>query len=63
MVLGTSAGSLLVYSLAKGDLDYTITSEAGQRIGCLTWCEGDTVFSGADNLILCFDLEHKVVRR
>lgn len=62
-MLGTSAGSLLVYSLAKGDLEFKISSETSQRIGCLSWCEGGTVFSGAENLILCFDLESRTVKR
>lgn len=63
IVLGTSTGSLLVYSIAKGDLDFKINNETSQRINCLSWCEDSTVFSGAENQIICFDLERKAVKR
>lgn len=63
VVLGTSTGSLLVYSIAKGDLECKINSETSQRIGCVSWCEGNAVFAGAENLILRFDLETRAVKR
>lgn len=63
VALGTSSGSLLLYSIAKADLELKIDSETSQHVGCLSWCEGGVVYSGADNLILCFDLEKRAVKR
>lgn len=62
-MLGTSSGSLLVYSIAKGNLEYKIHSGTSQCVSCVSWSEGNLTYAGAEQLILCFDLETRSIKR
>lgn len=61
-MLGTTSGSLFVYSIAKGELECKIDSGTSQPIVCVTSSEGD-VYTGGDQHILSWDIEEKVVKR
>lgn len=60
--LGTTNGLLLVYSITKGDLDFTINSETSEVINCSSWQSGTEMYSSANQNILCWDLENRSVK-
>uniref|UniRef100_A0A1Y1KTT8 Small-subunit processome Utp12 domain-containing protein n=1 Tax=Photinus pyralis TaxID=7054 RepID=A0A1Y1KTT8_PHOPY len=62
IALGTSTGKLLVYSISKGDLDYTIDSETSLPIKCMSWCDGAILYSAIDQNIVKWNLEKRWVK-
>ncbi|KAJ8926553.1 hypothetical protein NQ314_021069 [Rhamnusium bicolor] len=58
IALGTTSGILLVYSISKADLDYTVNSETSQSVNCLSSVDSSIVYSGADQDIFVWNL-HK----
>ncbi|KAK5640559.1 hypothetical protein RI129_011370 [Pyrocoelia pectoralis] len=62
IALGTTAGKLLVYSIGKGDLDFTIDSNTPLPISCVSWCDGSILYSAVDQNIVKWNLEKKCVK-
>lgn len=64
VILGTTSGVLLVYSITKGGIDCTINSNTHSTVNCLSVSPGDSVvYSGSDNNILEWDLRVKKFKR
>ncbi|XP_044257003.1 WD repeat-containing protein 43, partial [Tribolium madens] len=61
IALGTSNGHLLVYSLVKGDLEFTIDSTTSQSINCLSSKNDEFVYSGADTHVIVWNLTKRNV--
>ncbi|XP_068907709.1 WD repeat-containing protein 43 [Tenebrio molitor] len=56
VVLGTTSGRLLIYSLTKSDLDYIIDSATNQPVNCLSSSNDGYVYSGTDTSVLVWNL-------
>lgn len=61
ILLGTTSGSLFVYSIAKGELECKIDSGTSQPILCVSSSERD-VYTGGDQYIVSWDIEEKFVK-
>ncbi|KAF7269513.1 WD repeat-containing protein 43 [Rhynchophorus ferrugineus] len=59
IVLGTTSGIILVYSLSKANVDYTIDSNSNLQIDCLSTANGILVYTGANQNILEWNLRKK----
>lgn len=62
IVLGTSSGLLLVYSISKADVDCSINSNTGEAITCLSSNSSKTVYSGSEQNVIVWDLDKKSVQ-
>ncbi|XP_030763020.1 WD repeat-containing protein 43 [Sitophilus oryzae] len=62
IVLGTTSGLILVYSLSKAGVDYTIDSNTHLQINCLSTVDGSLLYSGADQEILQWNLRKKTLK-
>lgn len=62
-MLGTTSGLLLNYSIAKGELDFTIDSKTNQAISCLSWQSGVEVYSAVEQNVVSWDLQKKAIKR
>ncbi|KAF5295879.1 hypothetical protein FQR65_LT10367 [Abscondita terminalis] len=62
VALGTTSGKLLVYSVGKGDLDFTIDSKTSSSINCISWNDGAIIYSAVDQNIVSWNLEKRWVK-
>lgn len=62
IILGTNVGSLLIYSIAKANLEYKIDGTTSQPILCIS-CLKEIAYSGNDQYILKWDLEERTIKR
>jgi len=62
ITLGTTSGSIFCYSIAKGDLDFTIKGN-NLSIACISWCEGALLFTGDEQTVICWDIEKRRIKR
>lgn len=60
IALGTSSGLLIVYSVLKGDISYTINSETNQSINCLSNSE-HILYSGIDQYVYVWNLSKRTL--
>ncbi|CAH0546158.1 unnamed protein product [Brassicogethes aeneus] len=56
IVLGTTSGSLLVYSIAKANVECSINSNLSQGITCISIDEANKAYTGADQDVLVWNL-------
>lgn len=63
LALGTSSGLLLVYSISKADLEYSISSGTSQSICCLSSTDNTTLYSGEEQNILEWNLDKRKLKR
>lgn len=61
IVLGTTSGVLLLYSITNAGLECTINSEINQPVNCLSTVDYNVVYSGSDHDVLVWDLEKKKI--
>nr|XP_023026900.1 WD repeat-containing protein 43 [Leptinotarsa decemlineata] len=61
IVLGTTAGLLLVYSISKGNLECTLNSETSQSLICLSSANYKEIYSGAEQYVFEWNLEKKTL--
>ncbi|XP_049819073.1 WD repeat-containing protein 43 [Aethina tumida] len=59
IALGTKSGLLLVYSIGKADVEYSINSETSQPISCITLDNSNVVYTGAEQNVLVWNLSKK----
>ncbi|XP_066254470.1 WD repeat-containing protein 43 [Euwallacea similis] len=59
IVLGTTSGILLIYSLTKGAIEYTIDSKTNTQVNCVSITSNSLSYSGADQNILEWNLKNK----
>ncbi|KAG5899254.1 hypothetical protein JTB14_035432 [Gonioctena quinquepunctata] len=59
IVLGTTSGLLLVYSISKSNLEYTINSETSQSLTCLSSADSKVIYSGAEQNVYVWNLDKK----
>ncbi|VEN54071.1 unnamed protein product [Callosobruchus maculatus] len=57
IALGTTNGLLLLYSLSKASVEFTIDSATSQTINCLSSADGSILYSGADQNVLVWNIE------
>ncbi|XP_018566878.1 WD repeat-containing protein 43 [Anoplophora glabripennis] len=57
IVLGSTSGLLLVYSIANANLECTINSQTSQSINCLSTIDSSIVYSGADQDVFIWNLQ------
>lgn len=62
IVLGTTTGVLLCYSIANANICFTISAKVNQEITCLSWNNGNILYSGSNQTILQWDLEKQILR-
>lgn len=62
IVLGTTTGLLLGYSVANASVTFKINSKLNQEITCLSWNGGSTIYSSANHTVICWDLERQAVK-
>ncbi|KAF2897424.1 hypothetical protein ILUMI_08750 [Ignelater luminosus] len=62
VALGTSSGLLLLYSISRANLDFTIDSETNQSISCLSWNDGTILYSAIDQNIVSWNLDKRTIR-
>ncbi|KRT82733.1 hypothetical protein AMK59_3512, partial [Oryctes borbonicus] len=62
IILGTTAGLLLGYSIANASVTFKINSKVNQGISSLSWNGGNTAYSSANHIILCWDLERQTLK-
>lgn len=63
IALGTRTGLLFMYSIAKGDVLYSIDSKTSQSVSCLSWQEGDVLYSALDQFVVSWNLGNRTVQR
>lgn len=63
LALGTSSGSLMVYSLSTTEVETTINSATSHSLTCLTWDKSNGIYAGAEQHVLQFDIKQKCVKR
>lgn len=63
IALGTSSGSILLYSIATAQVETTIENDTGHSVSCITWEHSNGVYVGAEQFILQFDLKKRSVKR
>lgn len=59
IILGTSTGMLLVYSISKGEIIFDINSNTSQSIACLSWFEGDEIYSAIDHYVVIWNIKKR----
>ncbi|CAG9816276.1 unnamed protein product [Phaedon cochleariae] len=59
IVLGTSSGLLLIYSISQANSEYTINSETSQPISCLSSVDNNVIYSGAEQNVFVWNLEKR----
>ncbi|GJQ77781.1 hypothetical protein Trydic_g16043 [Trypoxylus dichotomus] len=62
IILGTTTGVLLGYSIANASVTFKINSKINQEITSLSWSGGSTVYSSANHTILSWDLQHQILK-
>lgn len=55
IALGTSSGLLIIYSLLKGDVDYTLDSKTSQSVNCLS-DSVNILYVGVEHSVFMWDL-------
>lgn len=63
IVLGTTSGIVLVYSIAKAQIDFSIDSNTNSQVNCLSAANDNLLYSGADQNILEWNLKKKELKR
>ncbi|KAL1517688.1 hypothetical protein ABEB36_001423 [Hypothenemus hampei] len=61
IILGSTSGIVLVYSVTKGKIDYTINSNSNAQINCLS-IANNFLYSGADQNIFEWNLRKKELK-
>ncbi|CAH1993955.1 unnamed protein product [Acanthoscelides obtectus] len=59
IALGTTNGLLLLYSLSKANVDFTIDSATSQTINCLSSADSCILYSGAGQNVLVWNIESR----
>lgn len=63
IILGTSTGILFAYSIGKGEITFNINSNTSQSITCLSWQNGDEIYSAIDQFVVNWDIQKKKMLR
>lgn len=63
IALGTTSGTILLYSIDNAELLDTISSDTNYNITCITHQDGDILYSGAEQYILQWNLSEKVMKQ
>ncbi|XP_057651400.1 WD repeat-containing protein 43 [Diorhabda carinulata] len=61
VLLGTTSGVLLLYSITNAGLECTLNSETNQSINCLSTVDSNVVYSGSDQDVLVWNLDKKKI--
>ncbi|KAJ8972160.1 hypothetical protein NQ317_010115 [Molorchus minor] len=59
IVLGTTSGQLLIYSISKGNLEYTIISDTSLQVNCLSSANQNIVYTGCEQNIFVWSLHNR----
>ncbi|XP_050312161.1 WD repeat-containing protein 43 [Anthonomus grandis grandis] len=62
IILGTTSGIVLIYSIAKANVEYTVDSSTGSQVNCLSVNSNGILYSGADQNILEWNLKKKEIQ-
>lgn len=64
IALGTSSGTLLVYSIVKANVHFNISSDLNQSVTCLSWKNFSPLLAaGVEQYIIFWDLEKRSIKR
>ncbi|ERL83325.1 WD repeat-containing protein 43-like [Dendroctonus ponderosae] len=62
IILGTTSGIILIYSIAKGGIENTINSNTNLPVNCLSAVNDHLLYSGADNNILEWNIKDRNIK-
>ncbi|KAL3285074.1 hypothetical protein HHI36_019198 [Cryptolaemus montrouzieri] len=61
IILGTTSGRLIVYSISKGDVSSVIDGDINLPIGCLSPNNDEIFYSGAEENVVVWNISQKII--